>query len=147
MANKKKGASKNAHTKLVSGPNTNGGKLWSHGPPPGSVVPGPGRPPSEIRKLFRGDLLQTREEIIRYLERQKPCKACGQRISLGELTRLADFLAKYSIGQAKGGMDPHLMHDLAQAVQEVTGASTEMMAELFQRWRRVIGTHVAGDAQ
>lgn len=130
-------------------PKHGAGMVYSGGVPGNKG--GTGRPPSEIRKLFRSDLMETREILVRHMAATEKCEECGRNgIRDTDLIRLADFYAKYGIGTAKSGVDPDLVSDLARAVEEelpdIEGIDMDIVKEqIFGRWAITLGKVAAGD--
>lgn len=123
-------------------PQKHGGALYAGGVP-GNRGP---RISSEVRSLFMGDLLVTREHIGKTIGNREPCPLCGRRTSDADLIRLADFFAKYSIGAAKAALEPGLLIELAEAVQRTFDAEPEQMEALYKAWAPTLGRHAAGEA-
>lgn len=125
-------------------PGKNGGMLRR-----GGTNPGAGAPPSAIRDLFKGDLLATREKLVEFMDNDDVCDECGRgEIKHADLIRLADFFAKYGIGAAKGGVDPALIAELAQAVREELPEGADMdgvLERILERWAVPLGRYAAGE--
>jgi len=109
----------------------NGGMLWAG--PAGKVVPGPGRPRSEIRARLRGSLA----ERIAILE---DIADAGEKDS--DRVKAIGMMAKYGIGEANGH-DDELVSALAQAVAEHFEGD-ERLSGLYRAWTKIIGGHIRG---
>lgn len=107
---------------------------------------GGGRPTEPMRRVLANDAMSARDVMIEMLDLREPCSECGLKVTLKEATMIFDKFAKFGIGTQRSGMEPELMFALAEAVQSELDATDEQMQSLFRRWRRVIGTFVAGDA-
>ena len=107
---------------------------------------GMGRPASEIRALFRGDLLATRQAIIDLIGDREPCETCGRKTTDADLIRLGDFFARYGLGAAQGGPDPGLISQLSAAVDQVLseleGGEAAKQA-IYDRWAMTLGRYGA----
>ena len=164
MEKGKKSAGKNAGTQLVSGPKTNGGKLWSHGPPPGSQVPGPGRPPSELRKRFREILDGGTEILDGYVQGRVPvqmvgkCQKCGHEHESYEFLptnallltapKDSDRLKAYELAGRFGIEDKVDETFVREVVTEITAAlkpepnGDALLRAIFERLKPVVGARL-----
>lgn len=106
---------------------------------------GPGRPPSEIRRLMTGDFLATRQEIAKYMENAEPCSKCGRKVSLADLTRLGEFFGRFGPGPAKGSLDPAVIAEMAAAVLRHADISDEAMQAIYRDWALTLGRSAAGE--
>ena len=133
---KSKDGAKNRETKLVEMPN--GGRLWSHGPPPDRQVPGPGRPRSAIKAAA----LQAYGDRLHILTAIADDKKHRERIAALKL--LADT------GDANRPMaiDPELIRELSDAVDAVLSGlpgGDEAKQAIYERWAMTLGRRMANE--
>ena len=126
-------------------PQPKGGALWSHGPPPESQVPGPGRPRNEFRALMTADALNARKEYISRIEQREACPECGRKMSDEEVRRWFDTTAKYGPGVAKSSLDPAIVSEMAGAVLRHADISDDAMQAIYRDWSLTLGRHAAGE--
>lgn len=132
---------KNAGEKAGSGlvKQKHGGRIYQGAP--ANVVPGPGRPPSEIRRRLRGtfsERMKILEEIAN--EAEKP----------SDRLKALDLMAKYGLGAARGydeALVEALGNDLVAVLQDEL--SEEVAHRVWERarqsWVTTIGLHVRGE--
>lgn len=122
-----------------------GGALYRGGVPGNRGGHYGGKRPSEIRALFREDLMATRQLIIETVGDREPCPTCKRKTTDADLIRLADFFAKFSLGPAKGGIDPALVIEMSESVRRIFEATDEQMEALYEAWAPTLGRHAAGE--
>lgn len=116
--------------KLV--PQKHGGALLDGAAHPSRHVPGPGRPPSEIRKRLRGSF----DERVRILEEL----ADKDDISPADRMKAIDLMAKYGLGTTKELTVEHVRDRLKQTLDIIQRTlppeqANALIAELEPVWR------------
>lgn len=98
-----------------------GGALWGKDHRGRKVVPGTGRPPSEIRKRLRGSF----DERVKVLE-----EIADSSDDDGDRIKAIDLLAKYGLGTVQEVSVEDVRDRLTRTVAEIRGALTEEQANV-----------------
>lgn len=112
-------------------PQAHGGALLRQKAP--NHVPGPGRPPSELRAILRKS----------FSDRVPILESIADTGEPADQLRAVDLMGKYGLGTNKGH-DEALVSQLARVTAEVF-AGDERLGVLHEAWVKVIGAHIRGD--